>query len=49
MERQRFLQLFNNFLTGYDIDAKDAIWEAQSKQFRDFWNSKIKYFGNLWG
>ena len=34
-------QLFDAFLPKYDIEAKDAIWKAQSQQFRDFWSQKI--------
>lgn len=41
MEKQQIQQLFNQFLTHYDTEAKDVVWEAQSKQFRDFWNTKI--------
>jgi len=41
MEKQQVKQLFNQFLTQYDAEAKDAVWRAQSKQFLDFWNEKI--------
>lgn len=41
MEKQQIQQLFNQFLTHYDTETKDAVWETQSKQFRDFWNTKI--------
>ncbi|HUI31945.1 MAG TPA: hypothetical protein VLX91_17175 [Candidatus Acidoferrales bacterium] len=32
---------FEQFLTIYDADAKDAIWAEQSRTFRRFWNDKI--------
>ena len=45
MEKQQIKQLFNQFLTHYDTEAKDAVWQAQSKRFRDFWNEKIMIGG----
>jgi hypothetical protein len=41
MEIQKIKELFDNFLSGYDMGSKDNIWEIQSKQFRDFWETKI--------
>ncbi len=41
IEEQQIKQLFGQFLTHYDVEAKDAIWEMQSKQFRDFWSGEI--------
>lgn len=41
MEKQQIQQLFNAFITHYDNEVKDAIWEKQSRQFRDFWETKI--------
>ncbi len=41
MEKQQLNQLFNSFLANYDTEAKNAVWEKQSKQFHDFWVTKI--------
>jgi Endonuclease NucS C-terminal domain len=41
MQKQDIQSLFSSFLTNYDPEAKDATWEKQSKQFRDFWEIKI--------
>src|SRR3954469_10983117 len=42
MNSDLIMELFGNFVRGYDVEAKDAIWQHQSKFFRDFWMSKIR-------
>ncbi|MBI4378784.1 MAG: hypothetical protein HY578_06795 [Nitrospinae bacterium] len=41
MEKQKIIDLFNKFRTGYDEEDKAAIWSNHSRQFREFWNNKI--------
>ncbi len=37
----KIIELFNEFIKNYDSESKDALWVAQSREFRDFWNGKI--------
>jgi len=41
MKKQQAQQYFSSFLANYDFEAKDAIWNNQSKRFREFWKTKI--------
>lgn len=33
--------LFSAFLTGYDVEAKNAVWRSHSQRFKDFWKIRI--------
>ena len=41
MEKQKIIDLFNEFKTTYDEEAKATIWSDHSRHFREFWNTKI--------
>jgi len=41
MERSEILKLYNDFSSEFDIDGEKNIWDAKSKEFRDFWKDKI--------
>jgi endonuclease NucS-like protein len=46
MNPDEIVSLFNNFRRGYDAEAKDALWQQQSKAFREFWTSKVMGSGS---
>lgn len=41
MPEKNFSSFFAEFQASYDDLKRDAIWEDQSAQFRDFWNGRI--------
>jgi hypothetical protein len=41
MNQGAIADLFAEFLRGYDAEAKDALWQQQSKAFREFWISRV--------
>lgn len=41
MNLNEISSLFTDFLRNYDVEAKDALWQRQSKKFRDFWSLKV--------
>ncbi len=45
MKKQEIIDLFDKFRTGYDEEAKTAIWNNHSRRFREFWNNKIRNKG----
>ncbi len=41
MNQDEIATLFASFRRGYDAEAKDVLWQQQSKAFRDFWTSRV--------
>ncbi len=41
MNIQDMSTLFDAFTRKYHVEEKNAIWQLQSQQFRDFWNKKV--------
>jgi hypothetical protein len=41
MNTQEVLKLFDAFALRYAVEEKNAIWQSQSQQFRNFWNKRI--------
>lgn len=41
MEKELIQNLFNQFLSNYDMERFTTIWDRQSKVFKEFWNEKI--------
>ncbi len=41
MTKPNLAPLIAEFNQDYDADAKDQVWEKQSKQFRDFWEKRV--------
>ena len=41
MTNEQILNLFREWLQTYDEEEKDAIWQKQSAEFRNFWINKI--------
>jgi hypothetical protein len=41
MNTENISILFDAFSRKYNVEEKDAIWQLQSQQFRDFWNNKV--------
>jgi hypothetical protein len=46
MNQDEIANLFANFRRGYDAEAKDALWQQQSKAFREFWTSRVMGSGS---
>jgi hypothetical protein len=46
MNQDEIARLFANFRRGYDAEAKDALWQQQSKAFREFWSSRVMGSGS---
>jgi hypothetical protein len=45
MGANQLAELFSDFLRSYDAEAKDALWQQQSKVFREFWATRIMVSG----
>ena len=41
MQMDKVKALFEAFIRAYDQEASKKIWEKQSKEFKDFWESRI--------
>lgn len=41
MSNKSVSELIVDFLTHYDAEAKDAIWQQQSTAFRNFWTTRV--------
>jgi hypothetical protein len=41
METAEILKLHEDFLKTYNVDDETEIWNAKSREFRDFWDNKI--------
>jgi hypothetical protein len=41
MMKPNLAALIAEFTQSYDADAKDKIWEKQSRQFREFWEKRV--------
>jgi Endonuclease NucS len=41
MNQDEIASLFASFRRDYDAEAKDALWQQQSKAFREFWTSRV--------
>ena len=41
MTKEEIKELFNGFLTSYDVEKHRQVWIENEKIFKDFWSSKI--------
>ena len=46
MQMDKVKPLFEAFVGAYDQEASKRIWEKQSKQFKNFWESRIMSNGS---
>jgi hypothetical protein len=41
MQKDEILSLYRSFLDSYDPEERDAIWQLNSRKFREFWNERV--------
>jgi hypothetical protein len=41
MQKEEILNYFNDFVSNYDQETRDLIWEKQSQIFKNFWKNRI--------